>query len=68
MKRGEKHGKPQHQQQQQGGRGGKPLHQGGPSKPGHLRPEIDARDPTGGKHGEIAQNRQQSSGQGSGQS
>jgi hypothetical protein len=55
-------------QQQQGGRGGDPQREGGASKPGHLRPEIDARDPTGGKQGEIAQNTQQSSGQGSGQS
>jgi hypothetical protein len=55
-------------QQQQGGRGGDPQREGGASRPGHLRPDIDARDPTGGEEGEIAQNTQQSSGQGSGQS
>lgn len=55
-------------QQQQGGRMGEPRHEGGASKPGHLRPDIDAKDPTGGKDGQIAQNTQESSGQGSGRS
>lgn len=66
MQRGQEHN--QKPQQQQGGRMGEAGHQGGASKQGHLRPEIDAKDPKGGKSGQIAQNRQQSSGQGSGQS
>lgn len=57
------------QQQQDGGRRGDPGRQGGASKDGHLRPDIDSTDDTGrGAGGQIAQNRQQSSGQGSGQS
>jgi hypothetical protein len=65
MQHGEQHDQ---KQQQQGGRGGDPQREGGASKPGHLRPDIDEKDPTGGKKGQIAQNSQQSSGQGSGQS
>lgn len=58
------------QQQQDGGRRREPSHQGGASKQGHLRPEIDARDGTanGKADGQIAQKPQQSSGQGTGQS
>jgi hypothetical protein len=55
-------------QQQQGGRRGEPGHEGGASKSGHLRPEIDAEDARAERDRHIAQERQQSSGQGSGQS
>ena len=66
MQRGEEH---DNQQQQQGGRRGEPGHLGGASKDGHLRPDNDAADDTGkGGGGQIAQNQQESSGQGSGQS
>ena len=59
----------QQQQQQDGARRGEPGHLGGASKDGHLRPDNDATDETGkGSDGQIAQNQQQSSGQGSGQS
>lgn len=64
MQRGE-----DQQQQQDGARRGEPGHLGGASKDGHLRPDNDAMDRTGkGSDGQIAQNQQQSSGQGSGQS
>lgn len=55
-------------QQQQGGRRGEPGHEGGASKQGHLRPDIDANDGDDAMKRQIAQDRQQSSGQGSGQS
>lgn len=54
--------------QQHGGRRGDRLREGGPSQPGHLRPEIDAKDQTGENEGQISQNTQESSGLGSGQS
>lgn len=50
------------------GRGGEPGKLGGASKPGHLSPQIDDRDGTVRKGGQIAQSSQQASGQGSGQS
>lgn len=69
MPREDQNRRQQQQQQQDGGRMGDPGHRGGPSKAGHLRPEIDSTDETGeGRGGQIAQNRQQSSGQGTGQS
>jgi hypothetical protein len=62
----------QQQQQQQSGRRGEPGHEGGASKQGHLRPDIDATegkdDGRAERDRQIAQERQQSSGQGSGQS
>lgn len=51
-----------------GGRGGDPAKLGGASKQGHLSPQIDERDGTVKKGGQIAQSRQQASGQGSGKS
>lgn len=47
-----------------GGRGGDPNRQGGASKPGHLSPQIDIRGGKSEKGGQIAQDPQQSSGQG----
>lgn len=58
----------QSQQQQQGGRRGEPNHEGGAAKDGHLTPQADVK---GGKSEggcQIAQDRQQSTGQGMGQS
>jgi hypothetical protein len=62
---GEEHNK---QQQQQGGRRGEPLHEGGASKEGHLSPQSDVKAGKSQGGGQIAQDRQQSSGQGMGQS
>lgn len=56
------------QQHPDGGRRGDPQRQGGASEAGHLRPEIDAKEGKGDGERQIAQDRQQSSGQGSGQS
>lgn len=55
-------------EEQDGGRRSDPLRDGGPSKRGRLRPDIDAKDPEGEKDGRTAQNTPQSSGLGSGQS
>lgn len=56
------------EQQEKGGRRGEPLREGGASKEGHLSPQIDAKGGKSDGGGQIAQNRQQSSGQGTGQS
>lgn len=64
MNKGAQHNK---DQQQQGGRRGEPLHQGGASKKGHLSPQIDIKGGKSEGGGQIAQDPQQSSGQGSGQ-
>jgi hypothetical protein len=58
----------QQQQQQDGGRGGDPNRLGGASQDGHLSPQIDQKDGKSETGGQIAQDRQQASGQGSGQS
>jgi hypothetical protein len=55
-------------QQQQGGRRGEPAHQGGASKDGHLSPQADVKGGKSEGGGQIAQDRQQSTGQGMGQS
>lgn len=65
MAGGEDHNK---EQQHEGGRRGEPLHEGGASKPGHLSPQIDERGGKSEGGGQIAQESQQSSGQGTGQS
>jgi hypothetical protein len=54
--------------QQEGGRRGKEGHLGGGDKDGHLTPQADAKggEAEGGR--QIAQDSQQSSGQGMGQS
>jgi hypothetical protein len=65
MNRGEEHNK---DQQQQGGRRGEPNHQGGASKDGHLSPQIDIKGGKSEGGGQVAQDRQQSTGQGTGQS
>ena len=53
----------------EGGRQGVRNREGGPSQDGHLSPQIDRKDPTAEtEDGQIAQDRQQSSGLGSGQS
>ena len=53
---------------QDGGRQGDASRQGGASQPGHLSPQIDETDPTAEtRGGQIAQDREQSSGQGGGQ-
>lgn len=51
-----------------GGRNGDSGKLGGASKRGHLSPQIDDRDGTVRKGGQIAQSSQQASGQGTGQS
>jgi hypothetical protein len=53
--------------QPQPGRRGEPNHEGGAAKDGHLDPQIDAREDER-RDRQIAQERQQSTGQGSGQS
>lgn len=50
--------------QADGGRGGDPGKLGGASEPGHLSPQIDERDGTVKKGGQIAQSKQQASGEG----
>jgi hypothetical protein len=62
---GEQHNE---QQQQQGGRRGEPLHEGGASKGGHLSPQADVKGGKSQGGGQVAQDRQQSTGQGMGQS
>lgn len=47
-----------------GGRGGDPGKLGGASKAGHLSPQIDESDGTVKKGGQIAQAKQQASGEG----
>ena len=64
MAEGEEHNK----QQQEGGRRGEPLHEGGASKEGHLSPQADIKGGKSEGGGQIAQDRQQSTGQGMGQS
>ena len=64
MNRGEEHNEAQ---QQDGGRRGEPNHLGGASKEGHLSPQADVKGGKSEGGGQIAQDRQQSSGQGSGQ-
>ena len=54
-------------QNQEGGRRGEPRHEGGADKDGHLTPQIDVKDGTSEGGGQIAQDSQQSSGQGMGQ-
>ena len=51
-----------------GGRKGEPNREGGADEPGHLSPQIDRNDPTAERGGQIAQDSQQSTGLGSGQS
>ncbi|HYE47722.1 MAG TPA: hypothetical protein VEA44_18285 [Caulobacter sp.] len=53
--------------QDEGGRRGEPQHEGGASKEGHLSPQSDIRGGKSEGGGQIAQDRQQSSGQGTGQ-
>lgn len=55
------------QPQDQGGRRGERLHEGGAAKDGHLSPQADVKGGKSEGGGQIAQDRQQSSGQGSGQ-
>jgi len=55
------------QQQQDGGRRGEPNHIGGAAQEGHLNPQIDTKGGKSEKGGQIAQDRQQSSGSGMGQ-
>lgn len=52
---------------QDGGRRGEPNHEGGASKDGHLTPQADVKGGKSEKGGQIAQDSQQSSGQGMGQ-
>lgn len=52
----------------EGGRQGDPGHLGGASKDGHLSPQADVKGGKAEEGGQIAQDPQQSSGQGSGQS
>jgi hypothetical protein len=54
--------------QREGGREGDPGHLGGASKGGHLSPRADVKGGKAEGGGQIAQDSQQSSGQGSGQS
>ncbi|HEY8572777.1 hypothetical protein [Phenylobacterium sp.] len=56
------------QQQQDGGRRGEPNHEGGAAKDGHLSPQTDIKGGKSEGGGQIAQDSQQSSGQGMGQS
>ena len=64
MNHGEEHNK---SQQQDGGRRGEPNHLGGAAKDGHLSPQADVKGGKSEGGGQIAQDRQQSSGQGGGQ-
>ena len=66
MNQGAEHNK--QAQAEQGGRRGKTGHEGGAAKEGHLPPQIDVKDGKAEGGGQIAQDSQQSSGQGSGQS
>jgi hypothetical protein len=65
MPGGEQHDK---DQQNQGGRRGEPNHEGGASKDGHLSPQADVKGCKSEGGGQIAQDREQSTGQGMGQS
>ncbi|HEY8616011.1 hypothetical protein [Phenylobacterium sp.] len=51
-----------------GGRRGEPNHLGGTDKDGHLNPQVDRKDGESEGGRQIAQDSQQSSGQGMGQS
>ena len=53
---------------QDGGNRGDPNRLGGPSKPGHISPQADMKGGKSEDGGQIAQDRQQSTGQGMGQS
>jgi len=55
------------QSEDQGGRRGERLHEGGAAKDGHLSPQADVKGGKSEGGGQIAQDRQQSSGQGTGQ-
>lgn len=65
MTEGEEHNK---DVQQQGGRRGDPTREGGADNEDHLTPQTDVRGGKSEPGGQIAQDRQQSSGQGMGQS
>ena len=54
-------------QQQHGGRRGDTGHEGGAAKEGHLPPQVDVKGGKAEGGGQIAQDSQQASGQGSGQ-